>query len=86
MHAHQKEQYERSLDALGRVCLPIEFRRKLKIGFYDPMLFMIDGNRIILEKAIDRCVMCGSPEIICRFHERPLCSACMNELLKECDQ
>lgn len=85
MCTHPEKDYVRPVDALGRVCLPIEFRRKLEIGFYDPMLFMIDGSRIILEKVIDCCVMCGSPEVTHRFHERPLCSACMDALLKECN-
>lgn len=40
----------RKLDDLGRVAIPKEIRRTLKISSGDPMEFFTEGDRLILRK------------------------------------
>lgn len=41
---------ERSIDDLGKIVIPKEIRRELKICENDRLKFYIDGDRIILKK------------------------------------
>src|SRR5512140_3142813 len=50
----------RRVDDLGRIVLPMELRRTLGINVKDPMSISVDGERIIVSKHHDSCVLCGS--------------------------
>lgn len=40
----------RKMDHLGRLVIPVELRRIMKIGEYDPIEIFTDGDKIILRK------------------------------------
>lgn len=67
----------RRVDDLGRIVLPMELRRTLGINVKDPMSISVDGERIIVTKHHDSCVMCGSLDNILRINERPICRGCV---------
>lgn len=70
----------RQLDALGRVVIPIEMRRNLNIENRDAVEIYTEDDRIIIKKAGECCVFCGSAENILIFKERCICSGCLAQL------
>ena len=40
----------RKVDDLGRVCLPKEIRRTMKLGTGDPVEFFTEGDKLLLRK------------------------------------
>lgn len=40
----------RKVDGLGRIVIPIELRRNLKIAVEDPLEIFVDGDQILLQK------------------------------------
>jgi transcriptional pleiotropic regulator of transition state genes len=67
----------RRVDDLGRIVLPMELRRTLGINVKDPMSISVDGERIIVSKHHDSCVLCGSVDDIVRVRERAVCRGCV---------
>ncbi|MBI2915144.1 MAG: AbrB/MazE/SpoVT family DNA-binding domain-containing protein [Firmicutes bacterium] len=72
----------RKVDELGRVVIPIELRRTLKIGEKDALEIYVDGERIVLKKYEPACIFCGNADGIRSFKEKNICADCM-QLLKE---
>jgi transcriptional pleiotropic regulator of transition state genes len=72
----------RRVDDLGRIVIPMELRRTLGIHVKDPISISVDGERIILEKYRDSCVICGAEGEIVLVKNRPVCVACMAEIKK----
>lgn len=72
----------RRVDDLGRVVIPMELRRTLGIRVKDPISIHVEGERIILQKHVDSCVICGDTEETALFKGRPLCTACVREIRK----
>jgi transcriptional pleiotropic regulator of transition state genes len=48
----------RRVDDLGRIVIPMELRRTLGINVKDPLSISVDGEKIILQKHRDSCVVC----------------------------
>lgn len=67
----------RRVDDLGRIVIPMELRRTLGINVKDPLSITVEGERIILEKHRDSCVMCGSTDEIVRVKDRAICAQCV---------
>lgn len=67
----------RRVDDLGRIVIPMELRRTLGIHVKDPISISVEGERIILEKHRDSCVICGTEDDIERVKGRPLCRDCL---------
>lgn len=70
----------RRVDDLGRIVIPMELRRTLGINVKDPMAIYVEGDRIILEKHRDVCVICGDTAGVSEFKGRPVCAACVEEI------
>ncbi len=70
----------RKVDELGRIVLPIELRRTLDISLRDPLEIYVEGESIVLKKYNPSCVFCGSKENIFVYHEKNVCSGCIDEL------
>ena len=68
----------RRVDDLGRIVLPMELRRTLGINVRDPMSISVDGERIVVAKHRDSCVVCGALEEITRVKDRAICRACVD--------
>ena len=67
----------RRVDDLGRIVLPMELRRTLGINVRDPMSISVDGDRIIVAKHQDSCVVCGATEEVVRVKDRAICPDCV---------
>ena len=70
----------RKVDELGRIVLPIELRRSLKITQRDSLEIYVDGDKIILQKESNACVFCGKTQGLAEYRGRKICSSCLAEL------
>lgn len=70
----------RRVDDLGRVVIPIELRRTLRIHEKDPMEIFVDGDKIVLKKHDPACVFCGKAENIKNFRDKNVCFECVVEM------
>ncbi len=66
----------RKVDDLGRIVIPMEMRRTLGIKVRDPLSISLEGDRIILRKFKEMCVVCGTTEDLLEVKDRKICSAC----------
>lgn len=72
----------RRVDDLGRIVLPMELRRTLGINVRDPMSISVEGERIIVAKHEDSCVVCGTTEDTVRVKDRAICRSCVAAVQK----
>lgn len=70
----------RRVDELGRIVLPMELRRTLRIHEKDPLEIFVDGERVILRKYEPTCVFTGSAEDLVFYHGKMISRACIQEL------
>ncbi len=70
----------RRVDDLGRIVIPIELRRTLRIDEKDALEIYVDGERIVLKKYEPACVFCGNAEDIRSFKEKNICRACLEAM------
>jgi transcriptional pleiotropic regulator of transition state genes len=70
----------RKLDRLGRIVLPIELRRVLKINIEDPIEIYVDGEFIFLRKYQATCTFCDNAEDLGKYNGKLLCRDCAREL------
>ena len=72
----------RKVDELGRIVLPIELRNTLDIKIKDPIEIFVDGEFVLLRKYEPACVFCGNAKNVKRFHDKNVCSSCIEEIQK----
>lgn len=70
----------RQVDALGRIVLPKELRKLLKIDTKDPIAIYVEEDTIILKKYEPACIFCGQARGISQFKGKNICSECINAL------
>lgn len=70
----------RNLDELGRIVIPKEIRKKLKIEQKDPIEVFIDGSSIVLKKYEENCIFCNSAKDLKSFQEKLICKKCLDKL------
>ena len=70
----------RKVDQLGRVVIPVEMRKSLRIDFGDLVMMSAEGERIVLEKVEQRCVFCGSNDQLRDFSRKLVCGVCVGKL------
>ncbi|NMB16442.1 MAG: AbrB/MazE/SpoVT family DNA-binding domain-containing protein [Firmicutes bacterium] len=70
----------RKVDELGRVVIPIELRRTLRIKEKDPLEIYVDEGNIVLKKYEPACVFCGNSENMTSFRGRNICLDCLKQL------
>jgi transcriptional pleiotropic regulator of transition state genes len=73
----------RKIDELGRIVLPIELRRSLEIPDGAPLEIYVNDDEIILRKYTMSCTFCGNNEDLKIILNRPVCSDCLDKLLKD---
>lgn len=73
----------RPVDRNGRVVIPIEFRKLLKMQD-DTDFFEIfaQKDQIVLKKYVPSCVFCGESEDTVSFGGKLICKHCIDELQK----
>lgn len=49
----------RKIDDLGRLVIPSELRKLLRLDVGTPVEFYVEGNRIVLERYQRGCIFCG---------------------------
>ena len=71
----------RKPDNLGRVVIPVEVRRTMKIEDRDGLEIFVDNDRIILMKYEPsyECVFCSSTEVS-EFKGRNICNKCLDAI------
>lgn len=75
--------FVRNLDQLGRVVLPIEWRRTFEIEPGHPMEIIPSGDgSIVIKRYVPNgtCTFCGEMEEIRHFAGRPVCKQCAEQL------
>ena len=66
----------RRLDELGRVVIPIEIRNQFNIVEKDQIEIYVDGDKIILKKHEESCIICGSTEKLKEIKNKLICKKC----------
>jgi len=70
----------RNVDELGRVVIPIEIRKQLKIAEKDPIEIYVDGSNIILKKHEPNCIFCGNSKKLKDYKGKLICDKCSNQI------
>ena len=73
----------RKVDQLGRVVLPVEMRKALRIDVGDLVMMSAEGDRIVLEKVEQHCVFCGASEPLLEFSKKLVCSSCVEQAQRD---
>jgi len=70
----------RKLDELGRVVIPIEYRRQLGWQEKDGIEMILTDNPIVLKKAVDGCIFCNAAIDLVKTGNYCVCRDCINRL------
>ena len=73
----------RRMDMLGRITLPMELRRSLRISEGDELGIAVEEDKIILHKAQHKCIFCNSEEELSEFQGKRLCKDCLSKLKRK---
>lgn len=73
----------RKIDEAGRIVLPKDFRRRLKLApNVDAVELFADGDQIIIKKYSQKCIFCGATEDTFEFLGQRVCKNCSENLHK----
>ena len=72
----------RKIDELGRIVLPVEFRRTLNIKKNDSVEIYAQGNSIYITKSNPTCVICGKTTKLVDIDGKPICRGCVKNISK----
>ncbi|BFH16533.1 AbrB/MazE/SpoVT family DNA-binding domain-containing protein [Paenibacillus melissococcoides] len=76
----------RNLDSLGHIVIPMELRRTLNIDSNAAIEIYTDGERIVLQKHVSGCSLCGLAKgSLKTFGRGIICFSCIN-LIADCRQ
>ena len=71
----------RAIDDLGRVVIPMTFRKMLGINPGDMLDMSLNENgEIIITKTCVSCVFCASSENLQKFESKHVCAECIKKL------
>ncbi len=70
----------RKVDELGRIVIPMELRKKLKIAEKDPIEIFTDGSSIILKKFQPNCIFCGNTKNLKIYQDKLICTKCAEKI------
>ena len=71
----------RAIDHLGRVVIPVEFRRVLGIAPGDVLDLSLAGDHILIRRPGRACAACGGLADLVAIASRHLCRNCRAEIL-----
>lgn len=69
----------RKVDELGRIVLPVEWRRTLDIDAGTSVEILASGSQLILRRYLPGCILCGDLEVVDRTPR--VCRRCRTSLL-----
>ena len=70
----------RPLDKNGRVVIPMEIRRALKIQTNDLLEISAQNGAITITKHVPGCLFCGENEDTVYFQGKAVCRKCLDSL------
>ena len=70
----------RKVDELGRVVLPIEYRRILEIDVRDEVEFQLEDDRLVLKKHEQNCMFCASTKELVTYMGKSVCTECIHKM------
>lgn len=70
----------RKLDQLGRIVLPMELRKTLRLKEKEPVEIFVEGDLVILKKYEPACVFCGEAANVKNFRGKNVCHKCATEI------
>ena len=71
-------EYVRKIDKLGRIVIPMEYRKKAGLDIDDEASITEENGRIIIERKTPSCKICGSEENL--NFKFSLCQKCIDEI------
>ena len=69
---------EKEIDKLGRIVLPMSYRKKLSLKSYDKVSITLNDREIIITPLEKQCALCG--EKITANTKLKLCKACISKI------
>lgn len=72
----------RRVDGLGRLVLPVELRREMKIKEGTPMEMYTNGDEIVIKKYTVGCKYCGEVRNVIEFGGDKFCKVCAGDIAK----
>ena len=76
----KKDYSIRTIDNVGRIVIPMDFRKSLDIHEWDELRLFRDHERIVIEKNKPSCSFCQSGKDLVPFKEKFICKKCLEEL------
>ena len=70
----------RKVDQLGRIVLPKSLRKRYQMNEGDPVEILVQGDYIILERYLPRCIFCASSDGIVEYKDRHICATCLRDV------
>ena len=70
----------REIDHLGRIVIPKELRRSMRLADGTPLHIKVDGKKIILEKSAIVCALCGTEENVIDMDDFSICQSCIDKI------
>lgn len=70
----------RKIDNLGRIVIPMDFRKALEIHDWDDLRISLDGNAVTIRKDHDTCTFCGNERKLIPFGDKFICETCLAKL------
>ena len=74
---------ERRVDELGRIVIPKHIRKSLEFEPKTKVSFEVDGNRVIVTKAYDTCIICAGDKDLKEIKGKYVCADCLSCLSEE---
>ena len=71
---------ERKVDMLGRLTIPVEYRRMLSLTEGSYVEMELEGDKVVITKSDFRCIMCGSHKEIKDVKGVRICKPCIEEV------
>lgn len=73
--------YIREIDSVGRVVVPMQYRKELGIVSKGSIVEMFcDGKQIVMKKATPNCIFCSSEEELVLFEGKYICKGCLEKI------
>ncbi len=70
----------RKVDELGRVVIPSELRKAMKLETGDLLSLTLEEESLVLRKFTPGCIFCGGIEGLVSFEGKLVCGNCRNTL------
>lgn len=74
----------RNLDSLGRIVIPMELRKTLKLDEHQPIEIFVNESQIILQKYAPGCSLCGFTDrkLVKLYPEKLICTGCVELIVR----